>query len=410
MKIRLLVLIITVFSFSCTEKPVVPFQDNLENYPLLSQVLKNKEKYNVQIIYTQIDRNEHGNPLMTDFNFNLNDSLYFYPASTVKLPVAILALEWLEEQTVKGIDMETTMLTDSIRPSQHPAFVDNSSKDSLPSIAQYIRKIFLVSDNDAYNRLYELLGQDYINEKLKERGFHNTVINQRLSTEASVGENREFNPIRFVDKSGKALLRIPERHTKSVYENVDNPTIGTGFYQNDSLIKHGMDFRSKNKFSLSDFHGVVQRIIFPQAFVETQRFQLTDEHRNFILKYMSMLPRESDFPSYPPAEFWDTYSKFFQDGNDKGIFPAGIRIFNKTGQAYGHLIDASYFVDLNNGIEFFVSAIIYVNENATLNDDHYQYDIVGFPFFAELGDYLYELELGRKKAIPADLRPYQFDY
>jgi len=38
----------------------------------------------------------------------------------------------------------------------------------LPSIAQYIKKIFLVSDNDAFNRLYEFLGQHYLNERLWE--------------------------------------------------------------------------------------------------------------------------------------------------------------------------------------------------------------------------------------------------
>lgn len=410
MNIRLLLIALVLLSFSCNTKPVVPFQDNLEKYPLLSQVLKDKDKYHVQIIYTQIDRNEHGNPLMTDYKFNLDDNRYFYPASTVKLPLVVLALEWLEEQNVPGLTMETTMLTDSVRPSQLPATVDNSAKDSLPSIAQYIRKILLVSDNDAYNRLYELLCQDYINEKLKEKGLSHTIINHRLSYGASAEENRYFNPIRFVDTSGKEILSIPARQTETLYENVDNPTIGTSYYEKDSLFKQGMDFTAKNKFALSDFHGLIERLIFPQAFVEVERFQLNEEHRDFILKYMSMLPRESDFPSYPQENYWDTYSKFFMDGNDKKALSTNIRIFNKTGQAYGHLIDASYFVDFENGVEFFVSAIIYVNENDTLNDDRYQYDNVGFPFFAELGHYLYQIELDRKKSIPADLKPFKFDY
>lgn len=405
--ITLLILIVFV---SCNQKDQVPFVDGLEKYPLLQQVLLKKDQYQVQIKYTQIDRNEHANPLLTDYEFNLNDSIYFYPASTVKLPVAILALEWLEEQNVAGLAMETTMLTDSVRPSQIPAYVDNSAQDSLPSIAHYIKKILLVSDNDAYNRLYELLGQDYINSKLKEKGLSQTVINHRLSYRATVEENRYFNPIKFVDKSGKVILSIPGRHTENIFQNVDKPSIGTAYYDQDSLIKEGMDFTFKNKFSLSDFHGVVQRIVFPETFVGQDRFNINEEHRQFILKYMSMLPRESDFPNYSPQEYWDRYSKYFMNGNDKSEFPSTIRVFNKTGQAYGHVLDASYFVDFKNGVEFFVSAVIYVNENNTLNDNRYQYDHVGIPFFAELGEYLYEMELKRKKSIPAYLKPFQFDY
>lgn len=395
---------------ACQSKTPVPFEDGLEKYPVLSQVLENKDKYQVQILYTQIERNEHGNPLMTDFSFNLDDERYFYPASTVKLPVAILALEWLEEQNIEGLDENTIMLIDSIHPSQVPALVDNSAQDSLPSIAQYVKKILLVSDNDAYNRLYELLGQDYINQKMADKGMNHTIINHRLSFAASPEENRMFNPIRFVDKSGNLIHEIPARTTESIFSNEENPVIGKAYYSGGELIEEGMDFTFKNKFALSDLHGTVQRIIFPMAFPDAERFNLNEAHRELILKYMSMLPAESDFPSYPQSEYWDTYSKFYLDGNDKNPTRKSLRLFNKTGQAYGHLLDASYYVDLEKGVEFFVSAVIYVNEDETLNDDVYEYETIAFPFYAELGDYLYELELKREKLVPTDLSEFKFDY
>ncbi len=400
-------ILIIIFS-SCQPKEIIPFQDGLDEFPLLKEVLSNKEKYQVQILYTQIDRNEHGNPMMTDYAFNLNDSKNFYPASTVKLPVAILALEWLEEQNISGLDQNTIMLTDSIHPSQLPAYVDNSAIDSLPSIAQYIKKILLVSDNDAYNRLYELLGQEYINQKLADKGLNHTVINHRLSFPASVEENRMFNPIRFVDKSGNLIHEIPARKTEVIYSNPEKPVIGRAYYSGDSLIQQGMDFSSKNKFAITDLHGVIQRIIFPMAFPDAERFNLNEDQRNLILKYMSMLPGESEIPSYPQSEYWDTYSKFYLDGGDKSPIPKTIRLFNKTGQAYGHLLDASYYVDFEKGVEFFVTAVIYVNADETLNDDVYEYDEIGFPFFAELGDYLYQIESKREKLIPADLKDFRF--
>lgn len=408
-KLRYLFLSVLLIS-SCQTKEPRLFVDGLEAYPTLKKVLEDSSKYLVQILYTQIDRNEHVNPMMTTFQFNLNDERYFYPASTVKLPIALLALEWLEAQNIEGLTAETIMLTDSIRPSQFSALVDSTAESGMPSIAHYIKKILLVSDNDAFNRLYELLGQDYINEKLKKKGLNHTVINHRLSMRMSPEENRQFNPIRFVDKAGNLIHEIPVRSTETVYSNADQPKIGKGYYSGDSLVNKPLDFTFKNKFSLSDFDGVVKRIVFPQAFLGIERFEINEEHRNFVLKYMSMYPGESDFPTYPQPEYKDSYSKFFKFGTNKSSIPAQFRIFNKTGWAYGHLIDGSYFVDFENGVEFFVAAVIYTNENETLNDDTYETEEIGLPFFAELGEYLYQIELKRKKQISADLSGVKFDY
>ena len=45
-----------------------------------------------------------------------------------------------------------------------------------PTIAHYIKKILLVSDNDAFNRLYEFLGQQYINTTLHQMGYTEVQI------------------------------------------------------------------------------------------------------------------------------------------------------------------------------------------------------------------------------------------
>ena len=396
-------MLVFVFSSACKKEEKQPFQNGLEDYPMLQRVFGDVDKYQVQILFTRVDRNEHGNPLFTDFAFNLDDERYFYPASSVKLPIALLALEWLEEQKIEGLTLETTMLTDSARTSQIPAYLDSTSENGRPSIGHYIKKILLVSDNDAANRLYELLGLDYINSKLKEKGLNHSVITQRLSFPISPEENRHFNPVRFVDKDGNILMELTARSTDSVYVVPGRPKLGKAFYRNDSLFQGGMDFSFKNKFALSDLHGVVQRTVFPQAFFENERFQISEEHRDFVLKYMSMLPGESDFPKYDTTEFYDGYSKFFKFGASKKPIPEQFRIFNKTGWSYGYLVDGSYFVDYENRVEFFVSAVIYTNENQTLNDGIYETDEIGKPFFAELGDYLYQLELKREKQIPPDL-------
>src|SRR5689334_10867633 len=75
------------------------FLDSLLNqYPTyFSAILSNAKEYKIQILYTQIDRDKKGNAIFTDHSFNLNKNDYYYPASTVKLPIAVLALQKLNE-------------------------------------------------------------------------------------------------------------------------------------------------------------------------------------------------------------------------------------------------------------------------------------------------------------------------
>ncbi|MGB4845570.1 MAG: hypothetical protein WBP16_13965, partial [Ferruginibacter sp.] len=50
-------------------------------------ILNNREDLKVQIIYTQINRGTNGRAALQHHYFNINSDNYFYPASTVKLPV-----------------------------------------------------------------------------------------------------------------------------------------------------------------------------------------------------------------------------------------------------------------------------------------------------------------------------------
>jgi cell division protein FtsI/penicillin-binding protein 2 len=126
--------------------------------PLLQHILDNPDSFQYQIIYTQIDRDENNNPHLKNYYYHVDRNRYFNPASTVKLPTALVALEKLNRLASKGINKYTTMLTDSSYEKQVAILKDTSSENGFPSIAHCIKKIFLVSDNDAYNRLYEFDG------------------------------------------------------------------------------------------------------------------------------------------------------------------------------------------------------------------------------------------------------------
>lgn len=382
----------------------------LSNNVLFKEVMENKDAHRIQIIYTQINRDAKNNPHFKTFAFNLNKDLYFYPASTAKMPTAILALQKINELHIKGLDKNTAMLTDSAWESQSHVINDYTSEDSLPSIAHYIKKVFMVSDNDANNRLYEFLGQEYINNSLQKSGYTDAQILHRLGVSFSDEANRHTNPIKFVNKNNKVIYEQPAVENKLAYKKRTN-YIGKGFYANNKLVNEPFNFSLKNNLPLADLNDMLLRVIFPTSFPVKKRFNLNKEDYAFLYKYMSQLPRESTYPSYDTTEKYDAYCKFLIYGSSKNIaIPKNIRIFNKIGVAYGFITDIAYIVDFENNIEFALSATIHVNKDGIFNDDKYEYETIGWPFMKNLGQVLYDFEKTRARKFKPDLNKFKIKY
>jgi aminopeptidase-like protein len=142
---------------------------------------------------------------------------------------------------------------------------------------------------------------------------------------------------------------------------------------------------------------MVRSVLFPESLPQAQRFNLTEQDLNFLRRYMSMIPAESDDPVYDTTDYWDTYVKFLYYGSERNSFDPHIQVYNKVGDAYGFLIDGAYFHDTKNNIEFLLSAIIYCNSDGIFNDDKYDYESVGFPFMKELGRIIHQFQLSRRK-------------
>lgn len=378
---------------------------------LFRSVLAKPDEYKVQIIYTQINRDAHNFPSFKTYAYNLNDSLYFYPASTVKLPAAVLALEKLNRLKIMGLNKFTPMFTDSAYERQTRVLYDSSLENKLPSIAHYIKKIFLVSDNDAHNRLYEFMGQKYFNEELWKKGFTRIKMFTRLSVGFTIEQNKNTNPVYFKDGDKVIYRQDAQYYNHNMKNDIYRLKQGKGYLdRNDSLINEPMDFTYLNCYPLSDQHEFIKRLMFPEAYPSEKRFELTEDDYNFLYKYMSMLPRESRYPDYKDNEHYDSYVKFFLFGDRKEQIPSNIRIFNKVGLSYGYLIDNAYVCDFENNIEFILSAYIHVNKNEIFNDGVYEYDSVGMPFLAQLGRIVYNYELKRERKYKPELSRFKFDY
>ena len=347
----------------------------------IKRVMENPDSYQVQILYTQIDRDKQGKVSLTDYGYQVDDSLYFYPASTVKFPVALLALEKINELKAKNISIN---LDTPFRVS---------SDSIVTTLRKEITKIFTVSSNAAYNRLFEFLGQDYINEKLKQKEIAGRITHRLGAPFADSLITKEILFYESEKDSSVIFRQSPIRNTKLDKLNIQNVLKGDGYIENESLVMQPKDFSEKNYLPLRSLHGMLKRIYFPDLFSEDQRFKLTKEQLNFIIKTMKTLPYEK---GYNRKEYYDSYGKFFMFGDTKTEIPKYIEIYNKVGYAYGHLTDCAYIKDVKNDIEFLTTATILVNENGIYNDDQYEYDEIGIPFLAELGRSIYQTELEKK--------------
>ncbi|MGB5275456.1 MAG: serine hydrolase, partial [Flavobacteriaceae bacterium] len=308
--------------------------------PKIKRVMDSLEGYELQIRYTQIDRRNDG-ILFTDYDFQVNSDDYFYPASTVKFPIAVLALERLNQ---------TDSLNRDIR-----FYVEGDSVES--TFAADIIKIFTVSDNDANNRLLEFLGQDAINKGLADKGIGPVRISHRLGVHS---DDMATKPLIIHMNDTTLGTTFPTFNAEPKPLALQKIKKGIGYYEEDSLIRQAFDFSLKNYYPVDAQYGVLKRIVFPEQFPKEQRFDLSGEQRDFVLNAMQTLPRNA---GYDPVEFYDGYCKFFMYGDTKEDIPDHIKIYNKVGFAYGTLTDCAYIVDSAKGVEFMLTATILVNKD-----------------------------------------------
>lgn len=411
MKPLVLILIVSLLA-ACSPTPQAdPLSTLIEADANLRDIAQDPA-HKVQVIYTQINRDAQNQPSFTTCTYGLDTTHYFYPASTVKFPTALLTLERLNELNIDGLNKHSTFQTGAATPPQTAVLIDSSKADLFPTAAHYIKKILLVSDNDAYNRLYEFLGQQYINERLHAKGFTRTRIIHRLSVSGYDSlANRRTNPVAFL--ADDTVLYQQDEVNSNGYPNwtLEDQIQGKAFMNGQGdIVETPFDFTYKNYMSLLDLHDILQTALFPEAVSTAQRFNLTEDDYDLIYEYMSKLPRESEEPAYPDLADWDDYVKFLLYGSSKQDIPEHIRIFNKVGDAYGYLTDAAYIVDTKNGVEFLLATTIHVNENETFNDGVYEYDETGFPFLKKLGETIYEYELQRERPHKPDFSKFLFEH
>ncbi len=378
---NIVIIIISLLLFaSCSFNPN-PIRSAFKKDDFLRRILKDKDKYEIQILYTEVSKNTLGQTEFTDFQFQLNDQKYFYPASTIKLPIAVMTLSKINELRAVGSNI-------SLKSKINLSLINNKKeiivKDSITSFQNLIADVFLVSDNSASNVLIDFIGYNYFNSSMSNLGFENTYLNHK------------FNPDPFVDSSwiitnidNDTISSDENKITVSASSDISNLKKGNKRFINGEIINEPLDFFSKNRSSLTDMHNIIKNLIYPE--VTLSKFNLNVEDYDFIRYWMSRFTFEDLGAKYIGDEkFFNSYNKFFIHGMDTILNNTDIRVYNKIGQAYGTSTDSAYIKNYKEDVEFFLTATIYTNENKIINDDIYEYRETAIPFLSKLSKAIYK--------------------
>ena len=349
-------------------------------------------RFELQVLYTRIDRRPGAAPLLAHFQHGLAPERWFAPASLVKLPVAALALERVQQLAPRGVGADTAFTLRGAPPCAQAAAAETES------VARAIRRMFVVSENEPYKRLYELLGQDLMHARLAALGCPMSRIIARIAACAPAA-NRATGALDFIDADGRTLVRI-DAASSPIERRFPHGRAqkGSAWVERGKSTPGPRDFSTSNFMPLDEAHRLLIAVVLPEAVAPAQRFDLAPAAHDYLRHCMGMLPAECADPVYAAADYKPTHAKYLLGGAGQATLPDGVRSFNKVGRSFGYLADCAYISDAARGAEFFLSASLYVNADDVVGDGRYEYAEQGWPFLAALGRAALEFDVARPRA------------
>jgi hypothetical protein len=344
------------------------------------QVVSCPERYRAQVVCHVV-----GQPT-SDWEWRA-DAEYAYPASRVKVPLAIAALEAanrLARAEGASAPEHCPLQYQPLFPGEQVEVLDQGEgvidQGRELTLARLIWRALVASENEPANKLYEFVGHDGMQEWAARHGLPGTRIVHRLSEFRSVEEQRR-SP-RIVMHTSNGDIVIPERQGRQACEPVVSvgDRIGSGFIDGcGSLRNEPMDFSAKNAFGLRDSISVLRKI-------DTRGFDLTAAQLNVVRSAMSTPPQDSVDPRYVGPEWSNQKFKPLLAGLSNVASPSVWNVHNKIGQAYGFFSDMAKVEHRPSGRVIYVAASVWCCENGILNADRYEYETVGRDFLAAVGE------------------------
>jgi hypothetical protein len=359
----------------------------LAAHPGLRPVVTQARRHRLQVVVGLLVPAADGRQRLQQEGYRAGEE-YLYPASTVKLFAAVAALERLAElraDTGLPVDADTPLVFHPLFPGEQREETDASHlAGGRITVRHEIRKLFLISDNAAFNRLFELVGPDRLAASVARAGLDGVRIVHRLSEPRSAEENRRLPRIDLVGEGFTHTLPARTAAALPPPPPLRGLRIGRAYLAPEGRIGRAMDFTDKNRAPLATLQRALCMVLLPDADCGGRGFALGEADRALLRQAMGELPRESADPRLDPGEHPDEEVKFLLPGLRRVVPADRLRVYDKSGQAYGFTLDNAWVVDQRSGGGYFLAAALYTNADGVLNDDAYDYESVALPFLADL--------------------------
>jgi hypothetical protein len=369
---------------------------------LFDSILQKNSAYEVQLIYTKINR-EKDKINFVDYHYSVNSDKYFYPSSAVFLPVAALSLEKIFDLSQRyDLDKHRYVRIDNSRTQEILIYQDTSSDSKYASFAHFIKKMFVLGDKSACNFCYDFLNQRYLNERMHSLGYFRSWFLHKLDGNPPTA-SRQTNVVTFFRTDVQSyyidiiyLKRHPtiipfysvyvkesEYNPEDYYSIQTKTQLGKAYIKDGSMVNSVEDFTFRNKFTIEDMHGFLKMIIFPE--VHKSKLRLSDDDYAFLYKQMSVNNADRNYIL-----------------NDR-LDDSSIKIFNNSGKGAGFMIDNAYIIDTRNGVDFFLTVVIKCNRADILDEKYYEYEKTGLPFMKNISRFIHQYEINTTE------KPINFD-
>ena len=347
---------------------------------LVDAVLSDMQGYRFQLAMSLKKNESKTNTIQ------LGEAQYFYPASLVKLPLALMTLEKIKRL---NLDLNHSIQLGAYASCKYDGFVKLGQQQTI-TFRQLLEELLVVSDNNHYNTLFHFITPKEINKALKEKGFTDSYIYKSFEG-CELDQQLHCGEILVKNTENKVVFR---QEASSLDTNLmmqsfpysEKRLVGSKRYENRKIIKKPIDFNYTNDLSLLDIHTLIESLFENDKVVEL--WDILPKHKEFLLTCMQKFPREmtqSYHTNYREIE--DNKFKYFRIG-ESPIDSNNKRTFSKIAYSYGFTTETA-FIPYNDIEGLFLSMTIYTNENGILNDGKYEYDEIARPVFNRIANFLY---------------------
>ena len=317
------------------------------------------------------------------------DAEYFYPASAIKLFASLAALRWWsEERETRGLTLDTPLRYCSPRCRGR----DRSNLvGGRITLRHELRKLHLVSSNEAFNRVYDLVGHERLHRELLPF-FPSLRVRHRLNTFEDAETCLSSPAVEVLGERG--AWKLPPRrsglqlepHPVSARQRVGDRFVDPHQHE---LVEEPLDFTLKNGIRLEDFQQALLSLYMPRHATHP-RFA-DGIYRPWLDALRAMMeedPLHSENPRYRSQSQSELRFKPLLRGLLQRRQRSQLRYSNKAGKAYGFHIENAYIEDQESGRRVFITIGLYVNSDRTLNNNRYEYRRESIPLFQAVGERL----------------------